>query len=311
MKIVFAATGDIAIPAFEALVEKNLVSMLLTAPDQRGKRGNKLIPPKIKEIALSFSIPVFQPERIGGKEREYIVAEAKADTLVSFCYGKIFGPKFLSCFSKKYNIHPSILPKYRGCAPLYATILNRDGKYGISIQDISEKVDEGDVYSSMEFPLDGKEDRKALEEIVSIKARDMVSSFFSNPDAFSPHRQEGDGSYTNFIRKEDGILDFSKSAEELHALIRALYPWPKGTTTLDGCPFYLLGVSSSVFAPFEKTNGEIPGTIVSYEDGKGLKVATGNGYLYVTRVQEACRKEMDAKSFVNGRKDIFGKVLGE
>ena len=78
MKIVFAATGDIAIPAFEALVEKNLVSMLLTAPDQRGKRGNKLIPPKIKEIALSFSIPVFQPERIGGKEREYIVAEAKA-----------------------------------------------------------------------------------------------------------------------------------------------------------------------------------------------------------------------------------------
>ena len=308
MKIVFAATGDIAIPAFEALVEKNLVSMLLTAPDQRGKRGNKLIPPKIKEIALSFSIPVFQPERIGGKEREYIVAEAKADTLVSFCYGKIFGPRFLSLFDHTFNVHPSLLPLHRGCSPIYAAIRSLDRETGISLQEIALGVDEGDIFARTVIPLDGTETTGSLEAMVREIAPSLVIPALRDFSPSRRERQEGEPSYTGFISKEDGRLDFSRSASELHAIIRACCPWPKAYAMLDGSPLSLTGVWGSAFDSPEPC-AEAPGTVVDAVKGRGLRIATGCGYLYVSKVLPPARKEMDALSYLNGNRGILGSVL--
>ena len=147
MKIVFAATGEIAIPLMEALHKEGLISLVLTAPDSPGKRGKQLVAPPLE---------VYQPETIRTEARNHI-ASYNADALLSFCYGKIFGPKFLSLFENTFNVHPSLLPLYRGCSPIYEAIRNCDEKTGITLQRIGLGVDEGDVFSSIEIPLDGIE----------------------------------------------------------------------------------------------------------------------------------------------------------
>lgn len=310
MKIVFASSDEISIPVFRFLVSKGLVDMLITSPDAPKKRSGKLIPPQIKLEALSLGVKVYQPVRLGKDAREYIRANTDADTLISFSYGKIFGPKFLSLFQYKFNIHPSLLPKYRGPSPLYQMLINADREGGISIQDISLGVDEGDVFFRSTFMLDGTEDMEVLRKKVSLEAEKLVEESFAELWTKKGEAQHGDATYSSFIRKEDGKLDFKESAKKLHSLIRASYPWPKCYTSVSGEVLYILGVHGSVFSPFEETNGEEPGTVVSFEKGKGLKVATGDGYIYITRVQPPCKKEMDAGSYINGNSSVIGKILG-
>ena len=139
MRIVFAATGEIALPLLSALAEEKLIALVLTAPDAPGKRGKTLVQSPVKKLALELGLEVYQPETIRKEAREHI-ASYGADTLLSFCYGKIFGPKFLSIFSNTFNVHPSILPKYRGPSPVYQAIRNGDRKTGVSLQKIGARV---------------------------------------------------------------------------------------------------------------------------------------------------------------------------
>ena len=309
MRILFAGTQEIAVPVLEELNRHRLVSLVLTTPDAPGKRGSTLLPSPVKAKALELGLPLIQPEHLGSAARAQVSAFAP-DTLVSFCYGKIFGPKFLAMFRHKFNIHPSLLPKYRGCAPLQAAILNQDRKTGISIQDIAAGIDEGDIYLAQSFELDGCETLSVLEEKVMELAPLLLSDLFSNIDVFCPTPQpEFGASYTEFIKKTDGRIDFTKSARDLHAQIRAYSQWPKAECMLDGSPLYLTGVSGSVFDIEECVCDEECGTVAGFEKGKGLKIATGSGYLFVTSLQLPARKNMDSQSFVNGRHDIIGKVL--
>ena len=128
------------------------------------------------------------------------------DTLVSFCYGKIFGPKFLSLFENKFNIHPSLLPKYRGCSPLYESIVNLDREGGISIQEIALEVDSGDILSSTSFPLNGTETLTSLEDRVAVMAAQLASEVFSDVSSYQMRKQEGDVTYSRMLKKEDGEM---------------------------------------------------------------------------------------------------------
>lgn len=309
MRILFAGTDEIAVPTLEALDRHRLVCAVLTTPDAPGKRGHALLPSPVKAKALELGLPVLQPDRLGSQARE-AVSPLGADTLLSFCYGRIFGPKFLSLFRHSFNIHPSLLPKYRGCAPIQNTILSMDRQGGISIQEIALAVDEGDIYLTQAFDLDGTETTDSLCARVASMAPDLAVRLLSSLDVFRSRPQVDTGaSYTRFIRKEDAVLDFKDSAMRLHAAIRAYSTWPKAACMLDGQPLYLLGVSGSVFDIPHEECAEEPGTVAGYVKGRGLKIATGDGYLYVDSLQLPTKKAMDSASFINGRRDIIGKVL--
>ena len=307
MRILFAATGDIAIKTLTSLHSLGLVSAVLTAPDARGKRGKSLIPSPIKQKAIELGLKVYTPSYLGKDFRDEIVG-SDFDTLVSFCYGKIFGPKFLAMFKNKFNIHPSLLPIYRGPSPLFLTLLNQDKSLAISIQDIALGMDEGDIYLSKSFDLNGDETTDSISDLTQDLAAVMAQDFFSH-DIKPAVKQIGTPSYSTFITKEHGILDFSKSAKELHAQIRACYSWPKCKCILDSNDLYLCKVSGSVFNIIEEECKEECGTICAFDKEKGFKIATSCGYLYVTTVLQPTKKEVDAFSFYNGHKDIIGKVL--
>lgn len=307
MKIVFAATGEIAIPLMEALHKEGLISLVLTAPDSPGKRGKQLVAPPIKARALELGLEVYQPETIRTEVRNHI-ASYNADALLSFCYGKIFGPKFLSLFENTFNVHPSLLPLYRGCSPIYEAIRNCDEKTGITLQRIGLGVDEGDVFSSIEIPLDGTETEESLSKKVSEIAPSFVLPVLLDENRES-REQSGAPSYSSFVKKEDGRIDLSAPSAAVHAQIRACYPWPKAYALLDGEPVYLTGVYGSVFSIEHDTPQEEPGTLCAFVKGKGLKLALSDGYIYITRILPPMRKEMDSASFLNGRKDAIGKVL--
>lgn len=308
MKILFAATGEIAVPVLERLAKLGLVKSVFTAPDAPGKRGRELIPTPVKVAAERLGIPVSSPERLGAVAR-LEASLAGCDTLVSFCYGKIFGPKFLALFDQGYNIHPSHLPSYRGPSPLFETILNGDRECWITIQKLALECDSGDVCMRTSFPLDGTETLPALESRVSQEAAVIAEAFFSDISSFRPEPQTGDVTYSHMISKEDGVLDFTLPASVLHARIRAVSGWPKASCSYGGEPLYITGVSGSGFEiPSEKC-AEAPGTVVSLDKKRGYRIATGDGYLYVNRLQIPARKEMDAVSFNNGNRGFISSVL--
>ena len=307
MRIVYAATGSIAVPLLEALAAEELIALVITAPDAPGKRGKALVPSPVKVRAAELGLEVYQPESIKRVEREHI-ASYGADTLLSFCYGKIFGPKFLSIFSETFNVHPSLLPLYRGPSPIYQAIRNGDRETGISLQKIGLGVDEGDVFNAVRIPLDGTETEEGLSEKAASLIPDFVLSVLKDPERKAVC-QTGEPSFTSFVTKEAGRIDFSDTSLSVHSQIRACYPWPKAYALLDGSPLYITGVYGSAFGIESTVPAEKPGTIVSYEKGKGLKVALCDGYIYISRVLPPMKKEMDAASFINGRCDAIGKVL--
>jgi len=307
VRILFAGTGEIAVKTLFALSQKGLVCGVLTTPDAPGKRGKALLPSPVKAEAIRLGMPVLQPEHLMKAEREEVM-KLSPDTLVSFCYGKIFGPKFLSMFERTYNIHPSLLPKHRGCAPIYATILEMDKIGGVSIQEISEKCDEGRIYSSFTYPLDGTETDGSLTEKVSSLVPEFAVRTITDA-SLEPAWQVGDATWTGYVKKEDGVIDFNKGAKEIHALIRACHPWPKAVCKAPASDLFLTGVSGSAFDIEECQCPEEPGTVVSHEKGKGFKIATGLGYLYVSSLQAPTKKEMDSASFLNGNRWIVGSVL--
>lgn len=307
MKILYAATDTIAVPLLSLLAQKGMVSVVFTAPDAPGKRGKTLIPTPVKVKALELGLPVYTPEHLRREERD-IVKSLSMDTLLSFCYGKIFGPKFLSLFEHTFNVHPSPLPKYRGCAPIFAAIKNMDKETAVTLQRIGLGIDEGEIYASLPITLSGDETTLSLEERVSELVPEFVLNALLNFDMVKGEEQKGEASYTSFINKDDGKIDWTKSAKEIHALVRACLPWPRAYCFLGEDKLLITGVYGSCFDSFIPCS-EDPGTVVVLEKGKGLKIATGEGYLYVTRVLPPMKKEMDASSYVNGNRSILGAVL--
>lgn len=308
MKILYAATGEIAIPVLERLHELGLVKAVLTAPDAPGKRGSALIPSPVKSAALKLGLPVSSPEHLGSTAR-IEVSLAGCDTLLSFCYGKIFGPKFLALFKEGYNIHPSLLPAYRGPSPVYETVLNGDRNLGITLQKLALECDSGDIMLSESYPLDGTETTLSLEERVSGLAVPLAEKFFTSPSSFTARAQEGEVSTCSFITKEDGRLDFTRPAASLHAQIRACWSWPKAFCTYKGETLYITGVHGSGFEIEAESCNEKPGTVVSFDKNRGFKVSTGEGYLYISRLQAPARKEMAARDFLNGNRDFVTAEL--
>ncbi|WP_294429816.1 methionyl-tRNA formyltransferase [uncultured Treponema sp.] len=320
LKIVYAGS-----PLASAIVLKSLISSqdecnfsivgVLTNPPSIRGRHSDLIPTEVAALARANNIPVFEFDHLLAESREAI-APLGADLLVSFDYGRIFGEKFLALFPLGgINLHPSLLPKYRGCTPVPAAILNGDKTLGITVQCLALQMDEGDILAQEEIPLDGTETTLSLMDgdgqtspVTEAGARLLkkVLKEAANSDSeLLGKKQSGETSYTPFLKKEDGIIDWNKPADEIERKIRAYTPYPLCFTALGGVKLSILKAKKS-----DAKTAEKPGTVLPYQKSVGIEIACGDGSILVaTELQWEKKKAMDYKSFINGARNFVGSVL--
>ena len=322
MRILFAGSPAIAVPALEALITSGssggfTLAGLLTNPDSPKKRSGK---PEPTDCAAALerraacleapAIPLLKPEKLDGTAREQVAA-LKPDLLVSFAYGRIFGPKFLALFPLGgINIHPSLLPKYRGPTPIPAAISNRETETGITIQKLAAEMDSGDILIQETVPLGGRETTASLSGTMAEKAAQLVQAALRGIAGGTLRARVQDHSaatYCSLITKEDGIIDWNLSAVEIDARIRAYNPWPLSRTIHGDREILILKAE----APEETVIPHVlPGEVLGKDNEKGILIQTGRGILAVRELQYQAKKALEWKAFLNGARNFIGARLG-
>ena len=330
MRILFAGSPAIAVPALEAVAAMDgsgfeLAGLLTKADSPKGRRGT----PEPTECAIAAQqlgarpIPLLKPEKLDGAAREQ-VAVLKPDILVSFAYGKIFSPQFLGLFPMGgINIHPSLLPKYRGATPIPAAILGREAVTGITIQRLAAEVDSGDILVQETVPLNGRETTARLSEIMAEKAAALLPAALRGIADGSLQGKPQDHSaatYCSLIEKENGLIDWNRSAVEIDAHIRAFDPWPLSWTRVLKNPVHgdtaaeeavqLFILQAEALENFPPTPPQRPGYVLGKDANKGILIQTGEGILAVTKLQYRTKKALEWKAFLNGSQNFIGVRLG-
>lgn len=335
LKVLFGGSPACAAKALELILkdsamsnsvpeeEYKIVGVLTNPPSAQG-RHKELIPTEVEQYTLIWNrarndnIAVFSPEHIKQPEREQI-ASLEPDIFVCFAYGHILGPKFFSLFKfGGINLHPSLLPKYRGATPVNAAILNCDDETGFSIQKMALGMDEGDILYQQKERLTGTETAEQVLKNSALYGGMNITQILRKiaktgklPDSFP---QEGKASYCSIIKKEDGKINWNNSAEKIDAQIRAYTPWPGCFTTSGNLQLRILKAraASKVAAQdpsIVKNTSAVPGTVLEYNKQRGILIQTGSGVLIATELQWQAKKAMDYKSFMNGVRNFIGTVL--
>lgn len=317
IKILYAGSPSASAKTLESLYNSQskfgfqIVGVLTNPPTAKG-RHKELTPTPVGNFARQNNLPVFEPEHLDSSLREQI-SILKPDLLVCFAYGHIFGPKFLNLFKfGGINLHPSLLPKYRGCTPIPNAILNRDSQTAISIQTLSLKMDEGDILAQELIELKGSETTESLLNYAAEQGAELLGIIISQiaETGILPQGipQKGEISYTKQITKEDGKINWSDTSENLEAKIRAYYPEPCCWTTENSIPLKIL---EAKLIPEEnnKYNSQKSGTVVDYVKQNGIYIKTGDGILCVTKLQRQGKNIMNYKDFINGARNFIGTVL--
>lgn len=299
---------------------------VLTNPPRTQGRHKTLIPTPVQDVAEKHGIKIFSPEHLKAEARAAI-SEVNPDLLVCFAYGKIFGPKFMSLF--KYggiNLHPSLLPRYRGATPVNAAIFNRDTETAATVQTLAEKMDEGDILAQEKIALAGTETAGLLlEKSAEIGARllaDVITATAKNSALPVGTPQSGDPSYTTTLTKENGHIDWKRTALEIDAQIRGCTPEPGAWTSdangvikilkahvaddLSAAETFSLADAARVTDAVTNYNA---GTVLSFEKSEGIFVATGEGILIIEQLQRQGKNPMSAKDFMNGARNFVGSRL--
>jgi len=319
MKIFFAGTPEYSVWPLQALAQNFTISGVLTNPDRPVGRGKKLSPPAVKVKALDLNIRVFQPQKIDQDFRD-IVRSLEPDLLVVAAYGKIFRESFITLFPEGgINIHPSILPKYRGPSPVPAAILNGDGETGVTVQRLALQMDSGDILAQERVLLRGTETApELLQESFQIGAKLIVDVIHAmgRGDMEGVAQDEEQASYCHFLKKEDGRINWTDGADRISRMIRAYLPWPRAYTLFRDLDLFLLegGVlpAKRIGDSDTQFKGEHePGKVLGIDKEYGILIHTGRGVLSVKRLQLKTKKEMDWRSFLNGVRDFIGTRLGE
>lgn len=309
MKIVFMGTPDFSVPCLERLVsDGEEVVGVFTQPDKPKGRGYEMAFSPVKECAIKHNIPVFQPKSMKDGEALKIMETLNPDLTIVVAYGKIL-PKEILYFPKynSINIHASLLPAYRGAAPIQWSILNGEKVTGVTSMLMNEGLDTGDMLLSEKIEITENMNAGELHDALSIMGAEVMSKTIAEVKANSLKPEKQDDSLSNYspmLSKALCPTDFTKSAQEVHNHIRGLSPWPVATATLNGKK---LKLHSSVISG--KTN-LAPGTVVS-TDGV-ISVACGDGICVdILSVQAEGKKRMSSKDFLLGHKIEKGSVLSE
>ena len=303
--VVFMGTPDFAVPVLEMLIEKTNVIMVVTQPDKEVGRKKELVYSPVKKVAMEHKIPVFQPTRIRKNYEE--LKKLDIDLIVTCAYGQII-PKEVLDLPKKccVNVHASILPKYRGSAPIQWAIMNGDKKTGVTIMFMDEGMDTGDIIKIAEIPIEENDNVGTMHDKLSILGRDTLESVLNNllNGIVIGIKQTDDFTLAPMIKREDEHLNFKDTGENIINKIRALNPWPLANIVLDGKEIKV------ITAEFKKNNSNKPRKIVEITKNS-LGIGCKDGIIYLKRIKPFGKKEMDINSFVNGIKtsDYLNKVV--
>ncbi|HKM04138.1 MAG TPA: methionyl-tRNA formyltransferase [Lachnospiraceae bacterium] len=309
MKIVFMGTPDYAVGALEAIIkEGHEVCAVVTQPDKPKGRGKEMQCTPVKECAIKNQITVFQPIKIKTKEAVEVLRTYGADIFVVAAFGQILSSEILTM--PKFgciNIHASLLPKYRGAAPIQWAILNGEKETGITIMQMDEGIDTGDMLLKSVIPIDSKETGESLFEKLSVcgaklivKALPMIEQGIIT----ATPQNESEMSYAKMIHKSLGIIDWSSSACEIERKVRGLNSWPSAYTYLNDKTLKIW--NSDIL--LEDSDG-CPGSI-SYVTRDAIAVNTGNKQLLLHEIQIEGKKRMSVKQFLLGYQIDVGMVLG-
>lgn len=310
MKVVFMGTPDFAVGALEAIIEAgHEVTAVVTQPDKpKGRSGQMQFPP-VKECAVKYNLPVFQPIKVKEPEAMEELRKYEADIFVVAAFGQILTREILDM--PRYgcvNIHASLLPKYRGAAPIQQAILDGEAETGVTIQQMNEGIDTGDILSTVIVPIDKKETAETLfVKLEEAGAQLIVDTLVKiEKGEITPVPQdESKASYVKMMKKTLGKIDWSKDAVVIERLVRGLNSWPSAYTFFEGKSLKLWDCDV-----LEEECKEIPGTIVRINKDS-IDVATGNGVLRILELQLEGKKRMDTKSFILGNAWKAGMSLGE
>jgi methionyl-tRNA formyltransferase len=310
MKIIFMGTPDFAVGTLEAIIEAgHEVLLVVTQPDKPKGRSGALQYTPVKECALAHGIEVFQPTKIRLEENVEFLRKYEADIFVVAAFGQILPKSILDM--PKYgciNVHASLLPKYRGAAPIQWAVINGDPVTGVTIQQMDIGVDTGDIILTKELAISEEETGGGLfDKLAVVGAEACIEALeqIANGTATRTPQNHAEATHVSMISKEFGNIDWDKSATEIERLIRGLNPWPSAYTKLDGKTFKIWK-AKVVSAENEYATGCI------IRVGKGqMEVQTGNGVLSLLEVQLEGKKRMEVDAFLRGYHVDEGTFLGE
>ena len=309
MKILFMGTPDFALFSLKALAStSHEIVGVITQPDKPRGRGYTLTPPPVKVFALEAGFPVYQPETLRSEEFATLLSELSPDVIVVVAYGKIL-PKNVLDFPKYgcINVHGSLLPEYRGAAPMQRAIIDGKAQTGITTMYMAEGLDTGDMLLKDYVEITDTDNFETIHDKLGECGADLIVKTLEGVEAGTITREPQDGTLATYaakINKEDCALDFSKDARTLHNLIRGVSPFPLAFTHMpDG---KLLKITSA-FVLNENGKFGKAGEVIGVDGG--ILVACGNGTLNITGVLPEGKPRMKASDFVRGRKINVGDIL--
>ena len=308
MNLVFMGTPDFAVPALHALIKAgHTVSGVFCQPDRPKGRGHKLTPPPVKEAALTYDIPVYQPDSVKTPEVLAQLKELNPDCIVVVAYGKLLPQSILTL--PRYgcvNIHASLLPNYRGAAPIQWSVLNGDAVTGVTTMKMDIGMDTGDIFLQKEFPIPPNMTSGELFDALSPLGGELIVETLVALEAgtlTATPQNHDDATHAPMLDRSLSLLDFALPAKELHNRIRGLNPWPSAKTVLNGTP---IKVHASEIV------GECKGQSGELLDEKQLIVCCGDGVaLRLTQVQAEGSRRMTDEELLRGHPAEKGTLLSK
>ena len=310
MRVVFMGTPDFSVPTLEKIIEAgHEVIGVVTQPDKAKGRGKKVLFPSVKETALAHDLPVYQPRRARDPEFIEEMKTLNPDVMVVVAFGQILPKAILDI--PKYgciNVHASLLPKYRGAAPIQWAVIRGEKVSGVTTMQMDVGLDTGDMLLKKEVLLDEEETGGSLHDKLSTLGGNLLIETLEKIEAGDIHPEKQDdsqaGEYARMLDKNLGRIDFSMPAVEIERLIRGLNPWPSAFTSYNGKTMKLWKAKA------DNCGQGVPGQVI-HVDKNSFTVQTGQGTLQILELQMEGKKRMDAGAFLRGCPLETGTMLGQ
>ncbi len=319
MKIVFMGTPQFAVPSLERLIQsEHELVLVVTQPDKAVGRSGKARPPIVKQIAENSGITVYQPESLKKTEAVERLKDAKTDLIIVIAYGKILPTSILSiprlgCI----NVHASLLPAYRGAAPINWAIVNGETETGVTIMNMDEGMDTGSIISQKTVPILEDDDAVSMSSILSTEGAallvETIDKIAHIDRIDSTPQDESAATYAPLLKKEDGRLNWDQNTESIICRIRGMQPWPGAVTICQRGNFKILRVEpawESIYPDIIETVQKSPGTVVDMIKGHGPLVRTADGFVLITEGQVEGKRAMSGSDLVNGGMLQKNETLG-
>lgn len=311
MRLVFMGTPAFAVPSLEALLDAgHEIAAVITQPDRPRGRGMRLAPPPVKEKALRYGLPVWQPQRV--REAAFIAALARLqpESIVVVAFGQILPRDILvlppaGCI----NLHASLLPRYRGAAPIHWAIINGEQETGVTTMFMDEGMDTGDIILQAVLPI-GPDDNVGLvhDRLAHLGSELLVRTVELVAAGKAPRTPQNHAlaTYAPLLRPEDEIIDWTRPAGAIKNLVRGMDPWPGARTTLDGKVLKIWRVSLCG----DGSSRGVPGEILAADEVSGILVRAGDGVVAIEELQVAGGKRLDSRAFLRGHRLPVGAIVG-